>query len=420
MSTGSPRTASLWVAAGAGVSGVATYLFLVVAARALGPASYGDLSLFWAAIVISSLGAFLPMEQVIARRVAVLQGPGERGLLRTGVRLGGATAVLAVVVHSALWIASGPAVGARSTVTVLLAFGVAAAGFAVQFPARGALAGRHALREYAVVVSTDAVLRAGGAAALWLAGVTDVGAYAAVVGLSALTCGLVGLVLVRRTRGAQAPARAVVPGVRDLARDVLPLVVAMLCMQGLLNSSLLVAGTADRASDAVLAGHLLAIVTLARLPVFLMQAAQAGYVARIASFAHLRDEARLRRLLLLIAAGVVALGAATVVVAVGLGPVLVRVLFGSGYDITRTAAALVSVGVALYLVASVANDVTVALGVHHRGWRAWTVGAGAGAVLAFFVPDVLLRSTLPLLVGSLVAAGVLVPVVLRRAKESSW
>ena len=421
MAVGS-REGARWIAAGAVVSGTATYIFLVVTARALGPVRYGEFSLFWAAIVIASLGAFLPVEQVIARRVAT---NGGTGLLRVGVRLALVLAAMAVAVHTVLWFAPGNGRSSAVAVAMVLAFGVAGLGFATQFPARGVLAGRHALREYAVVVCVDAIVRAVAVSVLWAGGVTATGAYAAAVGISALTCGLVGLFLVRRTTGgvvrlddgqwARPTVDLDLP--RSLGRNVSPLVVAMLCMQGLLNSSMVVAGTVTVRADVVLAGHLLAVVTLARLPVFLMQAAQAGYVGRIAAIAHQGDSQRLIQLLTRLAAGVAALGLATFVVAVAVGPQLVRLLFGRNYEITRSAAALVAGGIAVYLLASATNDVAVALGLHRFSGPAWVGGAAAAVALALGVPDMLLRSTLPLLGGSVVAAGVLLPAVLHRMRS---
>jgi hypothetical protein len=62
----------------------------------------------------------------------------------------------------------------------------------------------------------------------------------------------------------------------------------------------------------------------------------------------------------------------------------------------------------------VTNDVAVALGEHRRLWPAWMIGSVAAALVAVTLTDLVLRSTVPLLVGSVVAAALLLPVVRRR------
>ena len=102
-----------------------------------------------------------------------------------------------------------------------------------------------------------------------------------------------------------------------------------------------------------------------------------------------------------------------------MGPQAVRLVFGAEYDISRGAATLVALGVAAYLVASVSNDVAVALGEHLRLGLAWATGIASACLVAALVPDLVLRATLPLLVGSVVAAAVLLPAVRHRADLGS-
>ncbi|MBO3101418.1 lipopolysaccharide biosynthesis protein [Cellulomonas fengjieae] len=412
-----------WVALGALTSGAATYVLLVVTARAVGPAAYGRFSLFWAAIIITSLGAFLPFEQVLARRSAGRRASAASvvALRVSGTRLALVVAAIAIAVHTVIQLVRG---GSTDAVVIsVVAFALACLGYAWQFPSRGVLAGRTAFRQYAVVVVVDAGLRAVLALVLWAAGVHSVGPYVAAVAASSLVCGAVGAWLVHRW-DRHAPATPVVAEAlprrgATLAHEVGGLVVAMLCMQALLNSGLVVAGAAGTGQDAVVAGHLLAALTLARLPVFVLQAAQAAYVSRIADLAHRREHAALRRLLLMVASAVLAMAAATVLVAAAVGPQLVSLVFGPDYTVSRAAVTLVAGGIAAYLVASVTNDVAVALGAHRWTSPAWVCALLTAVVVAVAVPDLIVRSALPLLVGSLTAAAVLLPVVIRRARPDA-
>ncbi|MCG7285437.1 hypothetical protein MHY85_05535 [Cellulomonas sp. ACRRI] len=411
-----PRS-PVWVLGGAVVSGAATYALLVVVGRAVGPAGYSAFSLFWSAAIIASLGAFLPVEQVLATRTATGAWRGATAFAR-GARIALPLAAAAVVVHLLVWLLrDGGSPDAVAWAAVLLLVPTAA-GFVWQFPARGVLAGEGRRLAYASVVLVDAGLRAAVAVALWLSGTTAVEPYLAAVACSSVACALVGRALVRRGGPAPHPGPEVADAAADggdlrgARRAVLPLVVAMLGMQGLLNSGPVVAGlVAGTPALAATAGHLLAALTLARLPVFVTQAAQAVYVAPIAGMVHRGEGDRARRLVTRLAVLVVATAALTVVVGTLLGPALVPVLFGPEYQVARGDVVLVVLGVAAYLVASVANDLAVALGRHRRTGPAWVAGVVAAVVVALLVPDLAARVTLPLLVGCVVAGAVLVPVV---------
>jgi hypothetical protein len=74
---------------------------------------------------------------------------------------------------------------------------------------------------------------------------------------------------------------------------------------------------------------------------------------------------------------------------------------------------LVAIGVGAYLIASVSNDVSVAIGAHARAAVTWLLAAVAGAVPALLLHDTVLRSTLPMIIGSAVAAAAVVPRILR-------
>ncbi|TKR23326.1 hypothetical protein FA014_11785 [Cellulomonas hominis] len=410
-----PRS-PVWVLGGAVVSGAATYALLVVVGRAVGPAGYSAFSLFWSAAIIASLGAFLPVEQVLATRTATGAWRGATAFAR-GARIALPLAAAAVVVHLLVWLLrDGGSPDAVAWAAVLLLVPTAA-GFVWQFPARGVLAGEGRRLAYASVVLVDAGVRAAVAIVLWLSGTTAVAPYLAAVACSSVACALVGRALVRRGGPAPDPGPDVVgapadDGLRGARRAVLPLVVAMLGMQGLLNSGPVVAGlVAGTPALAATAGHLLAALTLARLPVFVTQAAQAVYVAPIAGMVHRGEGDRARRLVTRLAVLVVGTAGLTVVVGTLLGPPLVPLLFGPEYQVARGDVVLVVLGVAAYLVASVANDLAVALGRHRRTGPAWAAGVAAAVVVALLVPDLAARVTLPLLVGCVVAGAVLVPVV---------
>lgn len=399
----------LWVAAAGAYAGVTTYVLLVVTARAVGPNEYGAFSLFWSAFVLVGIGVFLPIEQVLARRRA--RG-STGGLLGAAIRVAlicAGSCVAAIGTFQLIAVGeSGVALGA------FVAFTLGAAGFSLQFPARGILSGRLGLRGYATVIVVDSSVRTIGVIGLWTMGASQAAPYMICVGAAALVAGIVGVWLVRGD-GAAASADGRSANAITVGREASGLIVALLCMQALMNSPVLVAG-ASRAG-AAFTGSLMAIVSATRLPIFVAQAGQATYVGRIATAHHRHEHRAVRRLVTLVAGVVGGTATLTVLGAVTLGPPLVRLVFGSGYVVNGWTCTLVAVGVGAYLIASVANDVSVAVGAHARAAVTWLLAALAGAVPALVLHDVVLRSTLPMIVGSAVAAAAVVPRILRALKS---
>ena len=113
------------------------------------------------------------------------------------------------------------------------------------------------------------------------------------------------------------------------------------------------------------------------------------------------------------------MGGLTVFVAAAAGPFLLRVIYGPSFDISRDAAVLVAVGVALYVVATVANDTNIALGHHPRVALSWLAAVVVGALSLTLTSSLLVRSTLPLIAGSVVAGAALLLGVARSLREIS-
>ena len=401
-----------WVLVSTIVNAVSTYLLIIVVARVLGPVRSADFSVFWAVTIISGLGFFLPLEQETARRVAAGGPAAGWAVWLRGLRLGMIIALMAAAVATVLWWKGqdGP--------VIALAYLIAATGYAWQFPSRGVLSGRRRLARYGSVAAVDAVVRLAGVLVLAVVGVRTTAAYDLVIAGSAVAAAVVATALAgvfRRSpsRGSASTDRAPESG---FARDALRLVLAAACMQLLLNSGSLVARGFAGSGQLALAAELLVLMTVARLPVFVFQSLQATYLTRLAGGVHRGDRVAVRRLLLLLAGVVGAIAAIVIIGAATVGPWAVRTLFGQDYAVTRRAAVLVAVSVSAYLIASVANDASVAIGGHRRIVLAWPIGvlvaAGAVAVLG----DLVVRSTLPLALGAVVAAVVLLPGIARHIR----
>lgn len=384
----------LWIALSAATSGLSTYALLVFVAHGLGPKRFDGFSLYWAVLIAVSVGGFLPVEQIVARHSA--RGVSFRSVVAWASRWGALTVGVASVGLLGVVEVSRPG---QVSAPLVLIFAVNLGAVALQSVVRGVAAGRHRLDVYACVVITDSLLRMvlSGALASRPSGGVEVVALAIAAGCWASV--ILGFALLRggppalgRGVGRERPAR--------LSGEALSLVPAMLSMQVLLNSPIFVASIHhDRGVNA---GRVLAITSLVRTAVFVAQAAQAVYVARIARLVH-DHSPEVRKATAAVMGLALALASATVVGTVIAGPWLVRLLYGESFVVGRLLCLFVSLGVAVFLVAIVANDLAVARGMHRHSGLYWALGALAGLVSAVLLPDGNGRIFGPIIVGSTLA-----------------
>ena len=98
------RDAAL-MSAGTLASGVLAYAFNVLAARSLGPESYGAVGALWAGMFLLAVLLFRPLEQTVSRAVAdqLARGADARPAVRSAARLTALTTVLASAACLAAW-----------------------------------------------------------------------------------------------------------------------------------------------------------------------------------------------------------------------------------------------------------------------------------------------------------------------------
>ena len=144
----------------------------------------------------------------------------------------------------------------------------------------GAALGRLELAGYAATVTADALFRLAALVVVAIL-VASVGGFALAVAVSA---GVAAAVAWRRVRRLARQAMPAPSGERLSATSILGgsarLVVGALGMQLLVNSGPLIARAESSVETMEFAGHLLAAMTLARVPVFILQSLQATYLAR--------------------------------------------------------------------------------------------------------------------------------------------
>jgi hypothetical protein len=384
----------LWLASSAAVSGLSTYAFLAVVATGLGPQHFDDFSLYWALLIAISVGGFLPLEQILARRGA--SGEPFRVVPPWPIRRPRVTALVAgLLLLGVLALRE----NGRVSIVLLLCFALNLAAGALQSVLRGAAAGRNRLDFYAYIVCTEALLRFVLCVVIGESTGGGLKVFACALAVSCWASVVLGVVLLRHPTGVSRPVRAVTGSV-GLSAEALRLVPAMLSMQVLLNSPIFVAyAFHDRGANA---GRVLAIASLVRTSVFVAQAAQAAYVARIAGLVH-DHSPQVRQAVSLVLVLALALASATVVTTTIWGSWLVELLYGRSFAVSRPVCLLVSAGIGVFLVAVVANDLAVACGRHRHSASNWAMGAGVGAVSALLLPPGNIRTFGVIILGSAVA-----------------
>ncbi|MGY1821247.1 lipopolysaccharide biosynthesis protein [Geodermatophilus sp. SYSU D00079] len=401
------------VAIGLGVLGLASFAFLSVSGRALGPAELAPLGTLW--VLINALGPalFQPLEQEVGRAVAsrAAHGQGARPVFLRACALAGGLIVLAGAV---LLLAREPLadeVFAGQDVLVAALF-LGLVGLGAEHLTRGAFAGGGAFPRYGAQLGIDGVLRIGSAAVLAVVGVSTAGWYGVFLGLAPIAAVLL-------TAGWLGPANQ--PGPHhswgELSHAVGWLTLGALASQFVINAAPVAANLLAGPQEQARAGIFISVLVLARVPLFLFAAIQASFLPGMAALAAEGDTAGFRRRLNLIAGAVTALGAAGLLVILAVGPWLVRLVYGAEYVTTRADLWPLAAASGLFMLASVLAQTLVSV----RGYRASVLGwlAGTAAfLLGLLVPFRLeQRVGFAFLAGSAVAVLVLAIAMRRRLRS---
>lgn len=378
------------------VSGIGSYVLLIVVAQNATSVQYADFAVFWALSVTVGLGFYYPLEQETAREVAgsprSLRGSMVRFILSVAVGLTAITALGSLLLFT-------PA-GEQYIGNTALVVGLVAtfAAYAIQFPVRGMLSGSARTTGYSSVVAVEGILRVLLPLLLVVVGLTSTFAFSLVVAVAAAASVIPVLAGRDRTWLSHGHADRGV-----FISRVTRLIVAAFAIQFLLNSGTLLARLFVEGADAALAGQILACLSIARIPVFAYQVLQIFYLPLLARQWKANDGAAVRRILTVALLAAAAVGAAIVGGMSILGGWVTGLMFGADLVPSPLAIVLISLGVALFMVALVASDGAIAIGRHTLVVRSWIVAVAVAAVPAVMIPDTLLRVTAPLIVGALAA-----------------
>jgi O-antigen/teichoic acid export membrane protein len=399
------------------VTGLASYGFLTITGRALGPERYGGLSALWALGFLLGNGACLPIEQEVSRALASRRARGVGGapVIRRAT-IG--TLVFAGILTTGALIAGPWLVKDLFDDEVLLLVGLVLLliGYTIEYLVRGVLAGNARFSPYGILLGTESGARVLAAAVLAVAGVATAGPYGIVLGVAPYLGVLVAL---RRRDGLVTPGPPA-PW-RELTRAFGWLLAGSLFAQAVINTGPLLVQILAPAKDDEATGQFLASLVIARIPVFLFQGVQAALLPRLAGHAgagQVRDLGTETRRMLV---AILGLCAAATAGAWLLGPEVVSRMFGDEFALGRRDLAILAGASCIYLLALTLSQALIALRHQPRVAIGWGCGLAALILVTVLGQDLLLRVELGFLAGAVtasVAMGVLLAGPLRRGEPT--
>lgn len=420
----------VWVLAASALAGLAVFGYFALANRRLEQSAQDHFAVYYSLTLLLGFGAFLPLEAELARTL------GARRDARAGLREAAVVAgVVALVVGALVLVAGAPLLRLMGGSGWLLAatVGVVVVS-AVQFWVRGALLGLGRTRAFATTVALDSVLRLAVAAVLLVV----VGTRTAPLFTLSLLLPLllahgafVPTVLRAGSRAAVAaePVGAEPAGApRDRARPLtllrllLPLFVATLCAQVLLNAPVLLVKATTAPGGGEAAAFLYAF-TLARVPLFMAVPVQGAVVPPMAAMVAAGRTHAVVTTLLRVAVGLVGLAVVGGAVAAAAGPAVLGALYPEVGSPPRLDLALMVVGVAANIGLLLTAQANVAAANHRASGIAWAsalvVSVVAWTVTGPLGAGPLLRVEVAFAAGSALGWVLAVVLLLRHARTTA-
>jgi len=382
------------------IAGVSAYVFFKIGQQALGQDGFKPIVAMWFIAFALIPGFFLPIEQEVSRALSHRRAIGEGGLpivkrvLQITVIIFVALCVVVFALSSQI---NSNLFDGYGVVTWCLLLSLAT--YAPMHLARGICSGNARFGSYGLIIGLDGAIRVFSCSALWIAGVTNIGAYALTIALSPV----VGVVIVALTGklktedGPEATWAEVTPNL------------GWLLLGSLFAAALVNAGpiTVDILGHDAPPELVTQFGISARIPLFLFQAVQAALLPRLARLAAQRKLSEFKRGLrqLLILVGTV--GVLGTVGAFAIGPWLLELVYEGGID--RRTMTLLAFASALYMLALAIAQAVIALNGHARVAVGWGAGFATFAIVAWLSSnDLYLRVELALVASSLVSLAIFI------------
>jgi O-antigen/teichoic acid export membrane protein len=367
------------VALGTALLGVSGYVFITLTAAVIDELDYAAIASLYLLVALAGPGLFVAIEQETTRLVSHWQtrGDGLRVIVaqigRLAAGLLGAALVALLVARP--WLVERMFGGHASLWWALV---ISVIGYAGVSLLRGLLAGQRRLVAYGGVVGTEGLVRVLPCLILAAAGVASVGPYGLVMGLGSVGALILALVFVRAPEpGPGLPWR--------------PLVVAtgwLIAASGLSLAMANVAPvvvTALMPDERVLAGVFTFVFVLARIPLFLLYAAQPVLIPMLTRAVAQRDLAGLRTALRRAGLVVGALAALCLPLTAPICQWLADQLVDHDVRLSSWTITALALGTVLAMMVQVLQPALLAVASHRVIALAWIAGSVCFAV-AFLLP----------------------------------
>ncbi len=363
-----------WLLSGAMLAaGVLAYAFHILAARTLTQDEYGQIAVLWAALFLTVVVLFRPLEQTTARAVAdrLARGQEARSVLRSVAVVYGCVLGLVAVAAVAAWGAlTDRFFDGNDFMTAMLLVGIAGYGF--QYVGRGILGGLRRFHGLSAIHVTDGSIRF--LVALPLLAVASPDLAAAALAAAGLGGAIPPLWRCR------AELRRLGEGsadehfhMRAALAFAAPAVVIAAADQLLVNGAPLVVVGGGGAKDA--AAIVFAATMLVRVPVFLFTGVAGSFLPNLTRLNAEDDHHRFVATVIRVCLVFLGVTVAIVAVAALLGPTVMPIVFGSKYTAPASDLALLGLAAGCYLAAATISQALLAVDRASSGAVAWAVGA---------------------------------------------
>ena len=385
------------------IAGVSAYVFFKIGQQALGQDGFKPIVAMWFTAFALIPGFFLPIEQEVGRALSHRRANGQGGLpivkrvsqitIIIFVALCVVVLVLSSQINSNLFDGNG-------VVTWCLLLSLAT--YAPMHLARGICSGNARFGSYGLIIGLDGAVRVLSCAALWIAGVTNIGAYALTIALSPVVGVLIAAFTgkLRTENGPEASWAEVTPNLGWL-------LLGSLFAAALVNAGPITVDILGNDAPPELVTRFGNAVIFARIPLYLFQAVQAALLPRLARLAAQRKLSEFKRGLKQLLILVVSVGVLGTIGAFVIGPWVLELVYEGGID--RRTLTLLAFASALYMLALAIAQAVIALSGHARVALGWCAGFGTFVVVAWLSSnDLYLRVELALVASSLVSLAIFV------------
>jgi O-antigen/teichoic acid export membrane protein len=385
------------------IAGVSAYVFFKIGQQALGQDGFKPIVAMWFIAFALIPGFFLPIEQEVGRALSHRRAIGQGGLpiVKRVLQI---TVIIFVALCIAVFALSSQInsnlFDGNGVITWCLLLSLAT--YAPMHLARGICSGNARFGSYSLIIGLDGAIRVLSCAALWIAGVTNIGAYALTIALSPV----VGVLIAAFTGKLKTE-----PGPEATWAEVTPnlgwLLLGSLFAAALVNAGPITVDILGHDAPPELVTRFGNAVIFARIPLFLFQAVQAALLPRLARLAAQRKLSEfnrgLRQLLIL----VTSVGVLGTIGAFVIGPWVLELVYDGGID--RRTMTLLAFASALYMLALAIAQAVIALSGHARVAVGWCAGFITFVVVAWLSSnDLYLRVELALVASSLVSLAIFV------------